>query len=232
MISPPLTAWPANVFTPSRCAFESRPLRLEPSPFLCAIARLRLGFRVLGNPRRSAFGGCGARFGWCCPFPARRSFGGACRFLARGPFGGACSFLARGFGRAFGLACRSAGAGPLGLARGGGRGGRLDARPSDVRDLDVGEILAVARAAPVAALGLELEPAQLLAAHVREHLGGHLHRAESLLVENGLLGAQHQRFERHLAALLCSHSLDEQPLSLLDTILLAAGSHDRVHVLW
>jgi hypothetical protein len=37
MISPPVTAWPANTLTPSRLALESRPLRLEPRPFLCAI---------------------------------------------------------------------------------------------------------------------------------------------------------------------------------------------------
>src|SRR3954464_14506827 len=40
MISPPVTAWPENTFTPRRLAFESRPLRLEPRPFLCAIASL------------------------------------------------------------------------------------------------------------------------------------------------------------------------------------------------
>src|SRR5205807_692971 len=159
-ISPPLTAWPANVFTPSRCALESRPLRLEPRPFLCAIVRLRLGFGGLGGRRRAALGGCGARLGGCCRFPARRAFGGACPFLACG-FGR--PFVACGFGRAFGLARRSAGAGPLGLARRGAPGSRLDARLSDVRDLDVGEILAVARAATVAALGLALEHAQLLA---------------------------------------------------------------------
>jgi large conductance mechanosensitive channel len=34
MISPPVTVWPANTFTPRRLAFESRPLREEPSPFL------------------------------------------------------------------------------------------------------------------------------------------------------------------------------------------------------
>ena len=37
MISPPVTVWPANTFTPRRLAFESRPLREEPRPFLCAI---------------------------------------------------------------------------------------------------------------------------------------------------------------------------------------------------
>src|SRR3954453_12087652 len=37
MISPPVTLWPANTFTPRRLAFESRPLREEPSPFLWAM---------------------------------------------------------------------------------------------------------------------------------------------------------------------------------------------------
>ena len=37
MISPPVTVWPANTFTPRRLALESRPLRQEPRPFLCAI---------------------------------------------------------------------------------------------------------------------------------------------------------------------------------------------------
>src|SRR5919202_1525829 len=40
MISPPVTVCPENTFTPRRLAFESRPLRLEPRPFLCAIASL------------------------------------------------------------------------------------------------------------------------------------------------------------------------------------------------
>src|SRR5579875_2382523 len=38
MISPPFTRWPAKTFTPSRWPGESRPFRLEPSPFLCAIS--------------------------------------------------------------------------------------------------------------------------------------------------------------------------------------------------
>src|SRR6202051_2262036 len=42
MISPALTTWPPNRLTPSRCAFESRPLRLDDAPFLCAISSLRL----------------------------------------------------------------------------------------------------------------------------------------------------------------------------------------------
>src|SRR5512143_127650 len=38
MIVPPRTAWPPNTFTPSRWELLSRPLRLEPWPFLCAIS--------------------------------------------------------------------------------------------------------------------------------------------------------------------------------------------------
>src|SRR6266498_4035818 len=37
MIEPAVTAWPPKAFTPSRLEFESRPLRDEPPPFLCAI---------------------------------------------------------------------------------------------------------------------------------------------------------------------------------------------------
>src|SRR5690606_15499484 len=38
MISPALTTWPPKRFTPRRCAFESRPLRVDDAPFLCAIS--------------------------------------------------------------------------------------------------------------------------------------------------------------------------------------------------
>src|SRR4051812_39197156 len=38
MIDPPGTNCPPKAFTPSRCAFESRPFRELPRPFLCAIA--------------------------------------------------------------------------------------------------------------------------------------------------------------------------------------------------
>src|SRR5262245_704649 len=43
MIPPPVATWPAKTFTPRRLAFESRPLREEPRPFLCAIPELSLG---------------------------------------------------------------------------------------------------------------------------------------------------------------------------------------------
>src|SRR3954453_20115184 len=38
MISPALTTWPPNRFTPRRWAFESRPLRDDDAPFLCAMS--------------------------------------------------------------------------------------------------------------------------------------------------------------------------------------------------
>src|SRR5260370_36465063 len=51
MILPPGTNWPPKTFTPSRCAFESRPFLELPRPFLCAIRYLdhhfaNLDFRV------------------------------------------------------------------------------------------------------------------------------------------------------------------------------------------
>src|SRR5436305_2984921 len=53
MISPPLTVCPANRFTPRRLAFESRPLREDPSPFLCAILVLRFRLTGLGLGARA-----------------------------------------------------------------------------------------------------------------------------------------------------------------------------------
>src|SRR5205823_2731330 len=42
MMEPPGTSCPPKTFTPSRCAFESRPLRELPKPFLCAIGEYRV----------------------------------------------------------------------------------------------------------------------------------------------------------------------------------------------
>src|SRR6266850_6117814 len=39
---PPNTCWPPNFFRPRRWEFESRPLRDEPTPFLCAIKTLSI----------------------------------------------------------------------------------------------------------------------------------------------------------------------------------------------
>src|SRR3954463_3958402 len=137
MISPPVTVWPAKTFTPSRWAFESRPLREDPRPFLCAIA--------------------------------------------------------------------------------------------DLRDLDAGQLLAVPRAPLVAPLGLELEDAELLAADVLDDLGADAHAAPAVGVEDGVLGAVQNGLELHGGARRVGQALDEQRLTLLDAVLLAAGLDDRVH---
>src|SRR5215218_9591815 len=53
MISPPVTVWPANTFTPRYLGLESRPLREEPRPFLCAISRVPLALdRRDADPRQ------------------------------------------------------------------------------------------------------------------------------------------------------------------------------------
>src|SRR6185312_8593387 len=54
MIAPAVTVSPANTFTPSRFAFESRPFLEEPSPFLCAtvLLLLRRGRRLLRRTDR------------------------------------------------------------------------------------------------------------------------------------------------------------------------------------
>src|SRR5580704_10250549 len=59
MISPAFTTWPPKRLTPRRWALESRPLRLDDAPFLCAISVL-LRCR-LGLARRLGALGLGAR---------------------------------------------------------------------------------------------------------------------------------------------------------------------------
>src|SRR3954454_11189285 len=136
MISPPVTAWPANTFTPRRLAFESRPLRLEPSPFLCAMSAL----------------------------------------------------------------------------------------PADLGDADARQLLAVARAALVAPLGLELEHAQLRPALVRDDLGGHARLAAAAALEDGVAAAaQQQRLQLDGRADVVGQALDEEGLALDDAVLLTAG---------
>src|SRR5215218_1099027 len=154
MISPPVTVWPAKTFTPSRLEFESRPLRLEPRPFLCAI------------------------FGGLLLLRARRAVA-----------------------------------------------------ERDARDLEAGQLLAVARGALVAALGLELEHAQLLAALVAEDRGLDLDAAEVAALEQRVVAAAtavEQRLECDLRALVIRQPLDEQGHALLDAVLLPAGADDGV----
>src|SRR2546428_6874655 len=47
---PPTTRSPPNFFRPNRCELESRPLRDDPTPFLCAISHFRFAiadFRLM-----------------------------------------------------------------------------------------------------------------------------------------------------------------------------------------
>src|SRR5262249_40667824 len=126
MISPPVTVWPAKTFTPRRLAFESRPLREEPSPFLCAISLT-----------------------------------------------------------------------------------------ADLRDPDARQLLAVAGATLVAALGLELEHAQLGPALVRDDL-----RGDSALELGVAVAGEQQRGQLHRGADVVGQPLHEQGLALLDAVLL------------
>src|SRR5690242_12341929 len=137
MISPPVTVWPANTFTPRRLAFESRPLREEPRPFLCAISLT-----------------------------------------------------------------------------------------ADLRDADPRQLLAVAGATLVAALGLELEHAQLRPALVRDDLSRH-DVPEPVELGIAVAGEQERR-KLDGGADVVGQPLDEQGLALLDAVLLTAGLDDCV----
>src|SRR5579862_9155714 len=132
MISPPVTAWPAKTLTPRRWALESRPLRLEPRPFLCAIGILLRGLRGRRGDARAR----------ACP-------------------------------------------------------------RADLRDLDAGQVLAVAGAPLVTALGLELEDTQLRTAHVADDRRRDLDLRQRGGVEHGLrlVAAHEQRLERDARSL-------------------------------
>src|SRR3954466_6129301 len=103
------------------------------------------------------------------------------------------------------------------------------ARPDDVGHLDAGEVLAMAGALAVAALRLELEDAQLLAAEMLDDLRVDADLREVVGAEDDVVGAEHDRLEGHGGPGLVGQALDEQGLALLDAVLLAAGLHDRVH---
>src|SRR5260370_27801930 len=88
MISPALTTWPPNRFTPRRWAWESRPFLLDEAPFLCAISALpsqAVVFSLAGAlPPRALLvpalaGPAFAVPGFAGPVLARPAFGGPAR---------------------------------------------------------------------------------------------------------------------------------------------------------
>src|SRR3712207_9551192 len=85
----------------------------------------------------------------------------------------------------------------------------------DLRDLDAGQLLTVARRALVAPLGLELEDPDLRPALVAEHLGLDLDLLQRLRVEDGVRGAEEDRLEVDGRALVGRQALDEELLPLL-----------------
>src|SRR6476469_3078675 len=133
MIEPAVTVWPANTFTPSRWAAESRPFFEEPRPFLCAIAGVLLGLRGARLPRRLRLvrrRGSGGRL------PGRRLLGSGGLLRRR--------LLGRG-GRGLLLVGGLLGRRPLGLRR------------PDRVDLDAAQLGPVPARLLEAALGLERE---------------------------------------------------------------------------
>ena len=48
-------------------------------------------------------------------------------------------------------------------------------------------------------------------------------------VEDGVVGAEQQRLEGDLRALVFSHAVDHELIALLDPVLLSAYSNNRVH---
>src|SRR3954447_11281259 len=101
----------------------------------------------------------------------------------------------------------------------------------DVRDLEPGQVRPGAHALLVAALRLELEHVDLLAALVPAHHRLDLDLPEGVAPEDRILvvARDQQRLERHLGALVLGHAVDQEGVPLLDAVLLTAGFHDGVH---
>src|SRR5215218_3954889 len=98
----------------------------------------------------------------------------------------------------------------------------------DLRDPDPRELLAVALGALVAALGLELEDADLLAPLVPDDFGAHRGLGQAVTVEDGVRRAHEHRLEVDGRARLACEALDEERLPLLHAVLLPAGLDDCV----
>src|SRR4051812_24687994 len=94
---------------------------------------------------------------------------------------------------------------------------------ADGRDAHPRQVLPVAGAPLVAALGLELDDAELGPALVADDLG-----RDGAAVHGVAVADEEERLEVDARTGLAGQALDEQGLALLDAVLLAAGLDDRV----
>src|SRR5215467_8281263 len=172
MISPAPTICPPNRFTPSRCALESRPLRLEDAPFLCAMWNSVLLLRAGAGPGRTRLRSAGLR----------RT--GRTRLRSTGRTG-----------------LRRAGPGRTGLRRAGLRSTGLRSAGlggANANDSHLRVLLPVAQPAPVAGLVLVVDHVDFGASYGTHDLGSDLVAAQLRRVADDLAVVDNEHgWQRH-----------------------------------
>src|SRR5215469_12328207 len=189
MISPAPTIWPPNRFTPSRCALESRPLRLEDAPFLCAMWNSVLLLRAGAGPGRTRL---------------RSTRPGRTGLRRTGPGRTGRSRLRR-TGR---TGLRRAGPGRTGLRRAGLRSTGLRSTGlggANASDSHLRVLLPVAQPAPVAGLVLVVDHVDLGASCGTHDLGSDLVAAQLRRVADDLAVVDNEHgWQRHAGSDLAS----------------------------
>src|SRR5215469_9316475 len=184
MISPAPTIWPPNRFTPSRCALESRPLRLEDAPFLCAMWNSVLLLRADAGPGRTRLRS------------TRPGRTGRTRLRSTGRTGLRRAGPGRTGLRSTGL--RRAGLRSTGL-RSAGLGG------ANASDSHLRVLLPVAQPAPVAGLVLAVDHVDLGASCGTHDLGSDLVAAQLRRVADDLAVVDNEHgWQRHAGSDLAS----------------------------
>src|SRR6185436_9678960 len=107
---------------------------------------------------------------------------------------------------------------------------RFATQQLDLRHLELGQLGAVAGAAPVALLRLVFEDLDLLAAQVLGDGRLDLDLLEIFGAENDFLVAEHHHPQGDFFALFGAQPVDEERSPLLDPILLSPGLYDCVRV--
>src|SRR5581483_5406458 len=224
MIEPPVTSCPPKAFTPSRCAFESRPFLELPNPFLCAIsvsqnraaeprsrAASKLFFlsRLLRCPRRALVGTTFAAL-------RRLAFGSGAALLL-------CLLLGLLAGHfflfLFRLCCRLIGSGELLPVEG------------DLGDANGGEWLSMSLQLLVLLLALEVEYQDLIGASFFYHAAHHA-RATLRTHQRARLAGNRQHVSKLHVAVFCRLLIDPDYVSGCDAKLLSPGADNRVHRLF